>query len=234
MPRIGVYVGSSPLPMTAEPLSVKLQTPWGDASAVPRKYVVGGYEYLVLPRHGEQHEFAPHQINYRANIWLMHSLGVDGLLGTYTVGSVDPALTVGQLVVPDQLIDYSWGRESTFDDQLRHIEFTEPYDKALRQALLRADKSLFDGGVYACTQGPRLETAAEIKRLAQDGATLVGMTGMPETALARELEIPFAPLCLVVNPAAGVSDDVIDMQALAEISATGGARMVEVLNQLAA
>jgi 5'-methylthioinosine phosphorylase len=234
MPRIGVFVGSSPLPMMAETMPVDLHTPWGEASAAPRKYTVGEYEYLVMPRHGEQHEFAPHQINYRANIWLMHSLAVDGLLGTYTVGSVDPVLAVGQLVVPDQLIDYSWGRASTFDDQLRHIEFTEPYDKALRQTLLGAEPSLIDGGVYACTQGPRLETAAEIKRLAQDGATLVGMTGMPETALARELDMPFAALCLVVNPAAGVSDDLIDMQALAEISATGGARMVEVLNQLAA
>ncbi|XOV81903.1 MAG: S-methyl-5'-thioinosine phosphorylase [bacterium] len=234
MPRIGVFVGSSPLPMTGESLSLNLQTPWGDASAPPQKYVVGDYEYLILSRHGAQHEFAPHQINYRANIWLMHSLGVDGLLGTYTVGSIDPALAVGQLVVPSQLIDYSWGRASTFDDKLHHIEFTQPYDTLLRQQVLQADGALVDGGVYACTQGPRLETAAEIKRLAQDGATLVGMTGMPEAALARELDIPFAALCLVVNPAAGVSDDVIDMQALAEISATGGARMLDVLIQLAA
>lgn len=234
MPRIGVFVGSSPLPVQPNPVEVDLHTPWGEASAAPQSYVVGDYEYLLMPRHGQKHEFAPHQINYRANIWLMHSMGLDSLLGTYTVGSVAPELQVGQLVVPGQLIDYSWGRESTFDDQLRHIEFTEPYDAQLRQQLLRADAALIDGGVYACTQGPRLETAAEITRLARDGATLVGMTGMPETALARELEIPFAALCLVVNPAAGVTDDVIDMQALSEISATGGQRMVEVLNRLAA
>ena len=133
MPRIVVYFGSSPLPMTAEPISVNLRTPWGDASAAPRKYIVGDYEYLVLPRHGEQHEFAPHQINYRANIWLMHSLAVDGLLGTYTVGSVDPVLEVGQLVVPNQLIDYSWGARArlmtSFDTSNSQTPTTNHFDR---------------------------------------------------------------------------------------------------------
>ena len=233
MARVGVFVGSSPLDIEGLDACSDVNTPWGAASCVPLKFVVGDHELLLMSRHGAEHEFAPHQINYRANVWLMQKLKVDYLVGTYTVGSVDPELAVGQLVVPHQLIDYSWGRESTYDDVLRHIEFSDPYDAQLRSSLLQADDSLYDGGVYACTQGPRLETSAEVVRLARDGSTIVGMTGMPEAALARELEIAFAGLCLVVNPAAGVTDDVIDMEALMAVSRTGGKRMFEVLESLA-
>ena len=228
MARIGVFVGSSPLSIDGAPVG-DTKTPWGNASAAPVRHEHNGHELLLMRRHGDQHEFAPHQINYRANVWLMSELSVDFLVGTYTVGSVDPALNVADLIVPHQLIDYSWGRESTYDDELRHIEFSDPYDGGLRSLLLGADESVRDGGVYACTQGPRLETSAEIVRLARDGATLVGMTGMPEAALARELELKFAGLCLVVNPAAGVADDVIDMDALRAVSKSGGQAMLEVL-----
>ncbi len=228
MARIGVFVGSSPLSIDGAPRG-NIETPWGAASAAPIAHQQNGHELLLMRRHGDQHEFAPHQINYRANVWLMRELAVDYLVGTYTVGSVDPALNVADLIVPHQLIDYSWGRASTYDDVLRHVEFSDPYDAEVRAMLLGADPSLLDGGVYACTQGPRLETAAEIVRLARDGATLVGMTGMPEAALARELELKFAGLCLVVNPAAGVADDVIDMDALRAVSQAGGQAMLEVL-----
>lgn len=228
MARIGVFVGSSPLSIEGTPVG-EVDTPWGAASAAPILYERNGHELLLMRRHGDQHQFAPHQINYRANVWLMRELALDYLVGTYTVGSVDPQLNVADLIVPHQLIDYSWGRDSTYDDVLRHVEFSDPYDQDLRALLLGADAAVLDGGVYACTQGPRLETAAEIVRLARDGATLVGMTGMPEAALARELELKFAGLCLVVNPAAGVADDVIDMDALRAVSQAGGQAMLEVL-----
>ena len=234
MARVGVFVGSSPLQATDVQVCADCQTPWGDASSVPMKQQLGKNELIYLARHGEQHEFAPHQINYRANVWLMHQLEVDYLVGTYTVGGIDPALSVGQLVVPHQIIDYTWGRAQTYDDKLRHAEFAEPYDADLIARLVGLDTTIHNGGVYAATQGPRLETAAEIVRLARDGATLVGMTGMPEAALARELELVFAGLCLVVNPAAGVGDETIELDAIRQASVAGGAKMVDLLKRLIA
>ena len=231
MKRIGVFIGSTPLPLTDVTPFGERETPWGDAAALPGRHAVGGHELIFLKRHGEQHEFAPHQINYRADIWLMHALGLDGVIGTYTVGSVDPELSVGQLVVPSQVVDYTWGRAHTFDDELRHIDFTNPYDESLRRGLLEGEAAVVDGGVYGATQGPRLESAAEIVRLSRDGCTLVGMTGMPEASLARELEIPFAALCLVVNPAAGVSDAPLDLDEMRVVAEAGAAEIVELLRR---
>jgi len=232
MARMGVFIGSAPLDIEElEPLAQR-QTPWGEASSTPLLHRVGSHEMILMPRHGAQHEFAPHQINYRANVWLMHELQVDYLVGTYTVGSIDPELAVAQLAVPHQLIDYTWGRDSTYDDVLRHAEFADPYDAELIALLCSVDPAVYNGGVYGATQGPRLETAAEIARMARDGATLVGMTGMPEAALARELELRFAGLCLVVNPAAGVGDEQIDLDEMRLIAAAGGKRMVDLLERL--
>lgn len=232
MARMGVFIGSAPLQIeNLEPLENR-QTPWGEASSTPLLHRAGAHEMILMPRHGAAHEFAPHQINYRANVWLMHKLQVDYLVGTYTVGSVDPQLQVGQLVVPHQLIDYTWGRESTYDDKLRHAEFADPYDAQLMQLLSAVDVAIYSGGVYGATQGPRLETSAEILRMARDGCTLVGMTGMPEAALARELELRFAGLCLVVNPAAGVGDEQIDLQEMRRIAAAGGQQMLALLQRL--
>ncbi len=232
MARIGVFVGSSPLSIDGAPVG-DTKTPWGNASAAPVRHEHNGHELLLMRRHGDQHEFAPHQINYRANVWLMSELSVDFLVGTYTVGSVDPALNVADLIVPHQLIDYSWGRESTYDDELRHIEFSDPYDGGLRSLLLGADESVRDGGVYACTQGPRLETSAEIVRLARDGATLVGMTGMPEAALARELDLRYACCAVVVNPAAGKSDEAITMDVIRTHLEVGMQRVQTLLTEFA-
>lgn len=229
MTRIGVFIGSAPLEIDRLQPCGGTATPWGEAACEPGLLQVGEHELILMPRHGATHQFAPHQINYRANVWLMHSLAVDYLVGMYTVGSIDPMLQVAQLVVPHQLIDYSWGRMSTYDDQVRHIEFSHPYNAQLRNMLTNADASVVDGGVYACTQGPRLETVAEITRMAADGCTLVGMTGMPEAALARELEMPFAGLCLVVNPAAGVAEEVIDLDAMSAVSVAGAQRMLALL-----
>lgn len=229
MTRMGVFIGSAPLNLDGLEACAERQTPWGEAASEPVMRTVGQHKLILMPRHGAEHEFAPHQINYRANVWLMQSLAVDYLVGTYTVGSIDPTLEVAQLVVPDQLIDYTWGRDSTYDDELRHIVFSDPYDEELRSMLVSVDSSVVSGGVYACCQGPRLETSAEIRRLANDGCTLVGMTGMPEAALARELEIPFAGLCLVVNPAAGVSDEEIDLETMVAISKAGAEAMIGLL-----
>jgi 5'-methylthioinosine phosphorylase len=229
---MGVFIGSAPLDIDDLQPCGEIVTPWGNAACVPMLHRCGGHEMIFMPRHGAQHEFAPHQINYRANVWLMHKLQVDYLVGTYTVGSVDPALEVGQLVVPHQLIDYTWGRDSTYDDELRHAEFADPYDAELIDMLAGIDSSICSGGVYGATQGPRLETAAEIARLGRDGCTLVGMTGMPEAALARELNLRFAALCLVVNPAAGIGDEQIDLEAMQVIAAAGGKQMVELLERL--
>ncbi len=231
MKRIGVFIGSTPLPLSEVATFGERATPWGDAAAQPASHAVGAHELVFLKRHGEDHEFAPHQINYRANIWLMHSLGLDGVIGTYTVGSVDPELDVGQLVVPTQIVDYTWGRAHTFDDELRHIDFTSPYDEDLRRGLLAGEAELVDGGVYGATQGPRLESAAEIVRMSRDGCTLVGMTGMPEAALARELDLPFAALCLVVNPAAGVSEAPLDLEEMKVVAEAGAERIVELLRR---
>lgn len=243
--RLGVFVGSSRLVSERAPLALPepqhgLDTPWGEAAALPVTYAVGDHELVLLPRHGAEHHLAPHQINYRANVWLMHKLGVDCVLGTYTVGGIAAQLSVGDLVVPHQLIDYTWGRQSSFDDELRHIDFSYPFDVAMRRRLLTVAPHIVGEGVYACSQGPRLETAAEIRRMARDGCTVVGMTGMPEAALCRELQMTFAALCLVVNPAAGVGDDAgdamlseapIDMTDLFAASRLGAAKMLQIIEQ---
>lgn len=172
-----------------------------------------GHHFFFMGRHGAEQSVPPHLINYRANISALSQIGVDTILAVTAVGGIAANLGIGDLVVPDQIIDYTWGRESTFFDGKekgrRHIDFTYPYSDTLRNSLLvsgsNMDRQIHDGGVYACTQGPRLETAAEIKRLQIEGAEVVGMTGMPEAALARELSMDYAALSVVVNPAAGLS-----------------------------
>ena len=191
-----------------------VETPYG----LPSAEIVVGRLYsnsiFFLPRHGRIHSIPPHRINYRANLWALKQLGTTHIVALATVGGISAQSQCGGLVLPDQIIDYTWGREHTFYDsdrsQLQHIEFAYPYSQPLRNSLLQAAKSarvtLVDGGTYAATQGPRLESAAEIDRLENDGADMVGMTGMPETALARELGLQYACLALVVNPAAGRGD----------------------------
>ena len=206
-------------------------TPWGQASAAPL-HLDAHPNVLILPRHGRPHRLAPHAINYRANLWLLHSMHVDTVVALNTVGGIDAQAVPGDLVVPAQLIDYTWGRESTYSDgqRLYHVDMTEPYDAGVRAALLSAahpDQRVHDGGVYACTQGPRLETPAEIDRLERDGATVVGMTGMPEAALARELDMGYAALCLVVNPAAGRSSGPIDHDAMRAVMSAGRDAMLD-------
>ncbi|MCC5866165.1 MAG: S-methyl-5'-thioinosine phosphorylase [Wenzhouxiangella sp.] len=197
----------------------EVKTTWGDPSAPLARIQLAAGSAWFLPRHGQPHHIPPHRVNYRANIQALSDLGVSRILAITAVGGIDPGLAPGALVVPDQLIDYTWGRVHSFSDDaespLRHVEFANPFSAVLRQTLLgaadRAGLAVVDGGCYAVTQGPRLETAAEISKLARDGCSLVGMTAMPEAALARELDLAYAMLCVVANPAAGVSDKAISV-----------------------
>ncbi len=191
------------------------RTPYGDPSAPMTIGTIGQQEVIFLPRHGLSHQIPPHQINYQANIWVLKSMGVEQIYAVGATGGIDAELKPRDIVIPSQLIDYTYGREQSYFDgsnaQVTHIDFTHPYTEALRQNLINAAISatipVHPDGVYAVTQGPRLETAAEIDRIERDGGTIVGMTGMPEAALARELEIDYALVSLVVNPAAGRSGD---------------------------
>jgi 5'-methylthioadenosine phosphorylase len=188
-----------------------VRTPYGEPSGPLTFGRMGGNEVVFLARHGYGHTLAPHEINYRANLWALHDKGATRVIAVCTVGGIDPRLGAGMIAVPDQIIDYTWGRVSTFfegaEQPVTHIDFTEPYDDGMRQMAMSAAREagveVFDGGTYAATQGPRLETKAEIDRLERDGVTMVGMTGMPEASLARELKLPYAALAVVVNPAAG-------------------------------
>lgn len=188
-----------------------VKTPYGDPSDSIILGSIAGKEIIFLARHGSDHSIAPHNINYRANIWALNKLGVKSIISLASVGSIDPNLNVGDFVIPDQIIDYTSGRENTFFDgivkPLQHIDFTLPFDKSLRELIISSvDKSVYGlciSGVYAVTQGPRLETLAEINRYENDGASIVGMTVMPEASLARELAISYAALCPVANHAAG-------------------------------
>ncbi len=186
-----------------------IETPYGPPSAPLMRVRRGDSELLYLARHGEGHAIPPHRVNYRANLWALQQAGVDQVIGLAAVGGIGHEYGPGRLTVPDQIIDYTWGREHTFfdSDEVRHIDFTAPYCDGLRQLLLRAGQRAglgpVDGGVYGATQGPRLETGAEIARMERDGCHLVGMTGMPEAALARELGLCYACCAFVVNWAAG-------------------------------
>lgn len=188
-----------------------VRTPYGEPSGALTFGTLSNREVVFLARHGYGHTIPPHQVNYRANIWALQHVKVTSIVSVASVGGIRPDFGPGALVVPSQIIDYTWGRKSTYyegrDEGVRHVDFTHPYDEPLRQRILNAaeaaGEAIFDGGVYAATQGPRLESAAEINRLERDGADLVGMTGMPEAALARELGLPYAAINVVANYAAG-------------------------------
>lgn len=215
MSLLGIIGGTglSSLQDFAVERSIDGETPYGATSAPLTCGRLQNSPLIFLPRHGAQHSIAPHRINYRANLWSLKEAGVDELLTVNAVGGISQRCASGDLVIPDDLIDYTWGREQTFcdgvDKPLRHVEFCPPYDDSIRQRLLtaaeRADVTVVAGAVMGVTQGPRLETGAEITRLARDGCDIVGMTAMPEIALARELGIPCASCAIVVNPAAGTA-----------------------------
>lgn len=188
-----------------------MRTPYGEPSGPMTFSTVNQHEVLFLARHGYGHTIPPHEVNYRANLWALRDQGAKRVIAVTSVGGIRSDLVPGTLAVPDQLIDYTFGRDFTYfdskDKPVTHIDFTRPYNEALRQQILAAvrlaGETCVDGGVHAVTQGPRLETAAEINRLERDGADMVGMTGMPEAALAKELGLAYATIAVVVNYAAG-------------------------------
>jgi 5'-methylthioinosine phosphorylase len=192
-----------------------IETPWGAASDAITLGELGGKRVAFLARHAGGHSIPPHRINYRANIWALHSLGACRVLGINAVGGIRADMAPQVLAVPEQIIDYTHGRSTSFCDadgaKVEHIDFSEPYSAGLRADLLgaakRADIAIVDGGCHGVTQGPRLETRAEIVRMRRDGCDLVGMTGMPEAALARELKVEYACLAVVANWAAGCPQD---------------------------
>jgi 5'-methylthioadenosine phosphorylase len=188
-----------------------VRTPYGEPSSALIFGQIAGRDVVFLARHGHGHTIPPHRVNYRANLWALKHRGVDAILAVASVGAIASACAPGDLVLPNQLIDYTSGRQGTFfdgeDRAVVHVDFTHPYSAELRARCLAAARAagvaVHDGGVYGAVSGPRLETAAEIDRMERDGATLVGMTGMPEAVLARELGIAYAVLAVVVNHAAG-------------------------------
>lgn len=188
-----------------------VNTPYGEPSGPLTFGTLGGCDVVFFARHGYAHRIPPHEINYRANLWALKEVGVSEIVSVAAVGGITPRMGPAVLCVPDQIIDYTHGREHTFFEgeleSVTHVDFTHPYSSKVRQDLLNSAREVAvaveDGGTYGCTQGPRLETIAEIRRLERDGCDLVGMTGMPEAALARELGLEYAHLTVIANWAAG-------------------------------
>ncbi len=218
-----------------------LQTPFGEPSAPYLITELNGRKLIFLARHGNPHRIPPHKINYRANIWALKQLGVTEIIGVAAVGGITSAMAPGHIAIPDQIIDYSYGREHTFfaDDleHVTHIDFTLPYSAALRERIIRAATKagieISTTGTYGCTQGPRLETAAEIKRLGRDGCDLVGMTGMPEAALAKELDLAYANISVVANWGAGLIDGEITMAEIERNLEVGMNKAITLLKETA-
>ncbi len=231
----GLFGGGAPVAL--------VPGPWGETSGPLRRCRVGGCEVLVLARHGDPGTppIPPHRVNYRANVWALREAGAEHVLGINAVGGITPATPPGRLVIPDQLIDYTWGREHTYTGEhgfpLRHVEFTVPFSAELRHKLVATASTLgldvMSEATYGAMQGPRLESAAEIDRLERDGCHVVGMTAMPEAGLARELDLSYALCCVVVNRAAGRAPSGLGIHAeMAASLATGMDRVRRLLTGL--
>ncbi|MDD1613966.1 MAG: S-methyl-5'-thioinosine phosphorylase [Methylococcaceae bacterium] len=220
----------------------KLSTPYGSPSADFITGELNQKEVIFLARHGCPHTIAPHQINYRANIWGLKQLGVEQIVAVAAVGGITEEMVPAHIAIPDQIIDYSHGRRHTFfEDEnypVTHIDFTYPYSQKLRSALIsaaaKANINISPIGTYGCTQGPRLETAAEIKRMEKDGCDLVGMTGMPEAALAKELAMDYAAISVIANWAAGKSAGEITMTEIEQHLHVGMVNIAELLKSFIA
>ena len=215
-PRIAIIGGTGLSTLTGMDMldSEWPSTPFGEPNAPMIHTLLGGELVIFFARHGEGGTFAPHRVNYRANLTALKQAGVEKVIAVNAVGGITETMQAGHICIPDQLIDYTYGRESTFFDgvkkPVKHIDFAEPFSSSVRNALIDAASHLelpvSTQAVYGCTQGPRLETRAEIDRLERDGCNVVGMTAMPEAALAMELGLEYASVCLVVNRASGRSE----------------------------
>jgi len=232
--------GLAKLTVLQNPRRQVMRTPYGEPSGALTFGELAGAEVVFLARHGYGHTLAPHEINYRANIWALKELKVEGVIAVATVGGIGAHFAPGSLVLPHQIIDYTHSRKSTFFEgsemPVIHVDFTQPYSQTLRSRLITAaaacQEPVLDGAVYACTQGPRLETAAEIERIAREGGEIVGMTGMPEAVLARECELQYAALAVVVNDAAGRGNSVqaIKLEELGVVMQAAIMRAVRILS----
>ena len=243
MGRLGIVGGTGLLELEglAGVRQREEKTPWGAPSGPVLVGELAGREVAFLHRHGTPSRIPPHRINYRANVSALAAAECDRILAVAAVGGIRADLVPGTLVIPDQIVDYTWGRGHTFFeedlDSPVHIEFGDPYDKPLARLLesaaVAAGVAVVSGGTYACTQGPRLESAAEVGRLERDGCDVVGMTGMPEASLAREAGIAYAHLALVVNEGAGRGSGPIRMEEIAAVLETGMEAVRRVIRQAA-
>lgn len=212
---VGLFGGSGFYDFLDDTETVPVTTAWGEPSAPVTIGMVGTVRVAFLPRHGLRHQYPPHRINYRANIEAMRQLGVRVLLSPFAAGSLQPDIHPGDFVVVDQLVDRTWGRESTFFDSFsdgpRHVPFADPYDDALRSRLVEVARTqgitVHDGGTVVVVNGPRFSTRAESASYRQAGWHVVNMTQSPEAPLAREAELPFAGLALVTDYDVGLDAD---------------------------
>ena len=219
----------------------EINTPFGACVSELRVVKLAGVEVVFLPRHGNENSIPPHKVNYRANIWALHSVGVSHIIGIAAVGGISRSCFPGKIMIPDQIIDYTFGRRQTFFEenlsQVTHIDFVQPYCSDLREVLLQAGVDLgfevLNRGTYGVTQGPRLETAAEVMRMRNDGCDVVGMTAMPEAALAKELNLCYATCAFSVNWAAGVESSKNEIK-MSEVQKTAGLGTISVRQLLEA
>lgn len=243
MAQLLAIIGGTGL-TSLETLTIKrremVSTPYGEPSAPLIHGELEGKPVVFLARHGYAHTIPPHKVNYRANLWALKHIGVDHVIAIAAVGGITPTMAPGSLVFPDQIVDYTWSRCHTYfeDDlaQVIHIDFTHPYCEGLRNKLIQAAREArLDArqkGTYAATQGPRLESAAEIQRLERDGCDVVGMTGMPEAALAREIQLCYAACAVVANWAAGKGEAEITMEAIQRQLVTGMDKVKHLLGRV--
>ena len=223
-PTLALIGGTGLTDLDGQAETITIETPYGRPSAPIRVVSSEPVKLLFLPRHGSPHRFPPHRVNYRANVWALKQAGADHVLAVSAVGGMGGAYVPGALVAPDQLIDYTWGREHTYSDsgdaELVHVDFTWPYAGPLRTELLLVAAengiSLIDGGCIGVFQGPRLESAAEIRRARNDGCHMAGMTSLPEAGLARELGLDYAGLAVVSNFGAGITGESLSEDDIAE------------------
>ncbi len=238
MTRLAIIGGTGLRTLTGLAVTRRVvkQTPYGEPSS---PFVFGlycGREVVFMARHGLAHAIPPHQVNYRANLWALREMGIENVLSIAAVGGITEGCWPGRIAFPDQIIDYTWSRAHTFFEgrleQVTHIDFTEPYCRPLRELLINAARlaglDALERGTYGATQGPRLESAAEIDRMERDGCDMVGMTGMPETALARELDLCYCACAVVANRAAGRGEGPLTMR-LIEANLKAGADRVRLL-----
>ncbi len=217
-----------------------ISTPYGEPSGPLTHGELCGRHVVFIARHGYNHTIPPHRVNYRANIWALHHIGVSRVVAVNAVGGIRADMEPGCLAFPDQIIDYTWARDHTFieDDlsEVLHVDFTHPYSEELRGHLIEAARqaglNARESGTYGATQGPRLESAAEIVRMERDGCDIVGMTGMPEAALARELGLEYASCAVVANWAAGKAAGIISMADIDRTLKTGMERVKRLLTHL--